>query len=219
MSKNKSIIVVDDHEFFRKGLILTINRYKDLHVIGEASCGDEFLTMLDKKTPDIVFMDIKMPGTNGIETTKQALEKNPGIIIIALSMYGEEEYLESMLEAGAQGFLLKNIDKEGLDRALSAICEGRQYFSEELIPYFTKKYLKKSSSNDAGGQGLTKREMEVLGLIAEGFTNKEIAEKLFISERTVTNHRSNLNQKTCSHNTASLLAYAIKHKLVKMAIG
>jgi DNA-binding NarL/FixJ family response regulator len=216
LSKEKKVVVVDDHEFFRKGLILTINRYKHLQVIGEASCGDEFLNMLDEKTPDIVFMDIKMPGINGIETTKQALEKNPDIIIIALSMYGEEEYLESMLEAGAQGFLLKNIDKEGLDRALNAICEGRQYFSEELIPYFTKKYIKKGTSNNAGGHELTKREIEVLGLIAEGHTNKDIAEKLFISERTVTNHRSNLNQKTGSHNTASLLAYAIKHDLVKI---
>ncbi len=214
MGKDKSIFVVDDHEFFRKGLIFTINRYKHLQVIGEASSGDEFLDMLDDISPDIVFMDIKMPGINGIETTKKALEKKPGITIIALSMYGEEEYLESMLEAGAQGFLLKNIDKNGLDRALTAICEGRQYFSEELIPHFTKKYLKKSAAKATDDPGLTKREIEILELIAEGLTNKEIAEKLFISERTVTNHRSSLNQKTGSHNTASLLAYAIKHKLV-----
>ncbi len=208
-----NIFLVDDHEFFRNGLSVAINRSDNMQVIGEASNGAEFLKKTENNIPDIVLMDIKMPKMDGIEATIQAVKKFPGIKIIALSMFGEEEYLESMLEAGAQSFLIKNIGKEELFNALEKVAQGKQYFSEELIPYFTKKYIGK---NDIDNPKLTKREVEVLQLIADGLSNKEIANKLFISLRTVTNHRANLNMKTGSKNTAGLLAYAIKKNLVNL---
>jgi DNA-binding NarL/FixJ family response regulator len=208
-----NIFLVDDHEFFRNGLCVAINRFDNMQVIGEANNGEEFLKKISNNVPDIVLMDIKMPTIDGIEATKQAINKYPDIKIIALSMFGEEEYLESMLEAGAKSFLIKNIGKEELFNALEKVSEGKQYFSEELIPYFTKKYIGKNNIDDPK---LTKREIEVLQLIADGLSNKEIADKLFISHRTVTNHRANLNMKTGSKNTAGLLAYAIKKNLVNL---
>lgn len=209
----QNIFLVDDHEFYRKGLSVTINRFDDMQVSGEASNGQEFLDQLAYKLPDIVLMDIKMPVMDGIEATNKAMKLYPDLKIVALSMFGEEEFLESMLEAGVKGFLLKNIGQEGLRNALTKIAEGKQYFSEELIPYFTRKYMGKNAS---GENQLTKRELEILQLIADGLSNKDIADKLSISLRTVTNHRSNLNIKTGSKNTAGLLAYAIKNDMVNI---
>ncbi len=214
MNSKAKIVVVDDHEFFRKGVILTINRFKHFEVVGEVSNGKEFLDFINKNQADIVLMDIKMPQLNGIEATKIAMKKFPYLKIIALSMFGDEEYLEQMLGAGIQGFLLKNIDKDGLEHALQMILDGKQYFSEELLPYFTKKYLQKDKPDKK--PALTNRETEVLLLIAEGLTNQQIADKLHISLRTVTNHRANLNQKTGSKNTVNLLSYAVKNNLVKL---
>ncbi len=210
-----NIFIVDDHEFFRKGLKVTINRFKDMQVIGEASNGIEFLDMMNQSIPDIVLMDIKMPKMDGIKTTKKALEKNPNIKVIALSMFGKEEYLEDMLEAGAKSFMLKNIGKEELEYTLQKIAQEKQHFSEELIPYLTKKYTQKHDIYNPNH--LTKREIEILQLIADGLSNKEIADKLFISLRTVTTHRANLNMKTRAKNTAGLLAYAIRNNLVKIS--
>lgn len=214
--KTLNIAVVDDHSFFRKGVVMTLGRFKYANVVFEASNGQEFLDLLDQHPVEVVLMDIKMPVMNGIEATEKALEKKPDLRIIAFSMFGDEDYLEKMLAAGISGFILKNIEKEGLDRALQAVADGRQYFSEELIPYFTQKYIKKDEPDANDDVALTKRELEVLSLIAEGFSNQEIADELFISIRTVTNHRANLNMKTGSRNTASLLAYAIKNNLIEM---
>ncbi len=160
-------------------------------------------------------MDIKMPEMDGITATQKTIEKFPTIKIIALTMFGEEEYLESMLNAGAFGFLLKSIDKEGLFRAIQAVSEGRNYFSEDLMPYFTNKYLRKTKQKE-NEVSLTKREIEILNLVSKGLTNKEIADKLFISLRTVTNHRAKLNIKTGSKNTVNLLSYAIRNNLIEL---
>ncbi len=214
MTDKIKIAVVDDHEFFRKGVILTLSQFRYATVVFEASSGEDFLSKLLETPVHIVLMDIKMPGINGIEATRQALKINPSLKIIALTMFGDEEYLESMIEAGAQGFILKNIDKEGLDRALQVVAQDNQYFSEELLTYMTRKYLNKKEENNA--PKLTKREVEVLQFIAEGLSNKEIAGKINVSVRTVTNHRANINCKVGTKNTAGLLAYAIKNKLVKL---
>jgi DNA-binding NarL/FixJ family response regulator len=214
MSSQKSkILVVDDHEFFRRGVILTLNRFENLEVIGEAENGKQCLEFLKHTVPDIILMDIKMPEMDGIETTEQVMKQYPDIKVVALTMFGDEEYLQNMLENGIQGFLLKNIDEDGLKHALDALMSGKQYFSEELLPYFTNKYMGKSDESESQ---LTKREKEILQKISEGLSNKEIADTLCISIRTVTNHRANINMKTGSKNTASLLAYAIRHNLVKI---
>ena len=214
MEEKLRIIVVDDHEFFRKGLVLVLNKMKFVEVVAEATNGQELLTTLDNYPADIVLMDINMPGMNGIEATQKALSKFPNLKIIALSSNEDEASLEVMIDAGVKGFLLKNIDKEVLSRALQAISLDKPFFSEEFMPYFASKYFHdKTPAKDQGNQ-FSKRELEVLQLIASGFSNQEIANKLFISLRTVTNHRASLYQKANVNNTAALLALAIKSKWV-----
>ncbi len=208
------VIVVDDHEFFRKGLVYVLNRLKYVELIGEATNGQEFLNILDKNIPDIVLMDISMPNLSGIEASKLALAKYPDMKIILLSSHQDEQFLEAGIEAGIKGFLLKNIDKEILEHALQVVAQDKPFYSDEFLPYFTKQYL--SSKNSSNSIQLSKREMEILQLIGAGFTNQEIADKLFISLRTVTNHRASMYQKTNTNNTAGLLAISIKNKWVKL---
>lgn len=211
-----TIMIVDDHEIFRKGLAMVINKMKNTKVVAEASNGQEFLDILEKTKIDLVFMDIQMPIMNGIEATKAALLKYPDLKIVALSMFGEEEYLQNMVDAGIRGFLLKNISKEDLSRAIQLISEGKNYYSEELLTFFTRKYMAPAKQQENPEINLTKRELEILQLIAEGFTDAEIADKLFISQRTVNGHRASLIAKTGSRNTVNLLTYAIKNGLVEM---
>lgn len=213
MSDKIKILLVDDHEIFRNGLIMVLSKLKNIEVVGEASNGLEFLKILEEhKDTEIVLIDIKMPIMNGIEATKEALSKYPNLKVIALTMFGDDEYIDNMLEAGAKGFLLKNVNKEGLSRAIKAVSENHNYFSEELLSFFTKK--KKLNEKAPQQIALTKREIEVLQLIAKGLSNQEIAEKLFISTRTVDGHKTNLIAKTESKNVVGLLSYALKHKLV-----
>lgn len=211
MPKQNKIIVVDDHELFRKGLIMTINRLKNAKTVAEAGNGQEFLEVLKKNDADIVFMDIEMPVMNGIQATKEAIKSHPNIKIIALSMFADDEYVQSMLDAGAKGFLIKNINREGLEKAIELISEGKNYFSDELWTFFTKKISPKEKKAN-----FTKRELEVLELICQGLTNEEIAQELFISERTVIGHKSKLIAKTECKNTVQLVSYAIKNKLVEI---
>lgn len=214
MDNTLRIIVVDDHEFFRKGLVFVLNRLKYVELIAEATNGQEFLDLLDKKEVDIVLMDISMPNLNGIEASKLALAKYPKLKIILLSSHQDEQYLEAGIDAGIKGFLLKNIDKEILEHALQVVAQDKPFFSDEFLPYFTKQYL--SIKNPTHNIQLTKREMEILQLIGAGHTNQEIADKLFISLRTVTNHRAALYQKTNTNNTAGLLAISIKNHWITL---
>lgn len=189
---------------------------KFVEVVGEATNGQEFLDMIDSHAVDIVLMDINMPNMDGVEATKKALANHPSLKIVALSSHQDEAYLETMIEAGVKGFLLKNIDKDILNRALQAVAQDKPFFSEEFMPYFTKKYFNVKTQPSPADNQISKRELEVLQLIASGYSNQEIADKLFISLRTVTNHRASLYQKTNVNNTAALLALAIKNKWVKI---
>ncbi len=209
------IIIADDHEFFRNGLKMVINRLKYAKVIGEAANGKDLLELLEKKEPDIVLIDIEMPVMNGIEATRIALETYPDLKIVALTMFEDGEYVQSMIDAGAKGFLLKNITKDVLDQALQAVSSGNSYYSPELWEFFTRKISKDNRKEDEEIQ-LTKREKEILQLICDGLSNKEIADQLFIAERTVVGHKSNLLSKTNCKSTIGLLSYAIKNKLVEL---
>ncbi len=206
------VIIVDDHEIFRSGLKMVINKLGYAKVVAEAADGAEFLALLDEEETDIVLMDIEMPVMNGIEATKRAIAKKPALKVIALTMFKEDAYISHMIEAGVKGFLIKNIRKEVLDRALQAVYNGKTYYSEELWDYFTKSRVKDDKpENDLA---LTRRELEVLALLAEGLSNKEIGDRLFVSERTIVGHKSNLMAKTNTKNTVSLLAYAIRNGLI-----
>ena len=215
MLSNIKLCIVDDHEIFRTGLKLVFNKNDDIDVVGEAGSGEEFLQLMDEVHFDVVLMDIKMKGIDGIETTEKALQKNPNLKVLVLSTFGEEEFLQQIINVGAKGFLLKNVDKQTLFNAISLVYNNQNYFSPELIPFFTNKYINRNNFEEHDAE-LSKRELEVLVLIGEGLTNAEIAEKLFISIRTVDTHKNNLISKTGSKNIVSLLIYAIKNKIISI---
>lgn len=215
MEEKLKVLIVDDHEFFRHGLKMVINRLKYAHIVGEAANGEDFLKMIPAKKPDIVLMDIQMPLMNGIEATEKAMEKYPDLKVVALTMFEDEEYLQRMIDAGAKGFLLKNITRDVLDQALQAISSGNNYYSPELLEFFTRR-VSKDHKDDEGDIHFTRREKEVLQLLCDGLSNKEIADKLYISERTVVGHKSNLLSKTNCKSTIGLLSFAIKNKLVEI---
>ena len=212
MSEKKKIgvAIVDDHQLFRNGLKFIINSEPDIEVVIEASNGKEFLAFLENYNPDVVLMDINMPEMDGVETTRQALMKHPGLQVLILSMYSDIEYYNTMIELGVKGFILKDIDNNELVDAIRKVNSGGSYFSQELL----LKLIKHKPSNS--GIELTKRELEVLELICSGYSNQQISEELFISQRTVERHRSSLLYKTGSKNSVSLVVYAIKNGLVKI---
>jgi DNA-binding NarL/FixJ family response regulator len=212
MTKERKIGValVDDHQLFRNGLRFIIDNEPDIQVVIEASNGKEFLFFLDNVKPDVVLMDISMPEMDGVEATKNALAKYPDLNILVLSMYSDVEYYNTMIELGVKGFILKDIDNSELAIAIRKVYAGGNYFSQELLLNLIK------NKPEAEGVDLTKREKEVLELICKGYSNQQISEELFISQRTVERHRSSLLYKTDSKNSVSLVVFAIKNKLVKI---
>lgn len=210
MNKIKTVIV-DDHNLFRNGLKFILNQFENIEVVGEASNGKEFLILLENITlPDIVLLDINMPILNGIEAAKISLQKYPKLKIIVLSMYGESEYYNTMIDIEVNGFILKDCDNKELKEAIERVHAGGTYFSQEILISL----IKEKKSNEK--INLTKREKEILELICKGYSNNEIAEKLFISQRTVERHRANLLEKTNSKNSISLVVFALKNKLVDL---
>jgi DNA-binding NarL/FixJ family response regulator len=208
------IIIADDHQLFRNGLKILLNAFPEFEVVGEASNGEEFLKILKNTQADVALMDINMPEMDGIEATKKGLKLCSEINFIALSMYGEEEYYYKMVDAGAKGFLLKDSDISEVKEAILTVVKGGNYFSQELLYHVIQKI--KHRENESKSANLSKREKEILFKICEGLSNQEIAENLFISKRTVDKHRANLLGKTNSKNTASLILFAIKNKLIEI---
>jgi DNA-binding NarL/FixJ family response regulator len=208
------IIIADDHQLFRNGLKILLNAFPEFEVTGEASNGEEFLKILKNIQADIALMDINMPEMDGIEATRKGLKLCPGIDIIALSMYGEEEYYYKMVDAGAKGFLLKDSDISEVKEAILTVRKGGTYFSQELLYHVIQKI--KHREHESKSANLSKREKEILFKICEGLSNQEIADTLFISKRTVDKHRANLLGKTNSKNTASLILFAIRNKLIEI---
>ena len=205
------IIIADDHAIFRAGLKLILDGISDCKVIAEASNGKELLQCLNKFQADIVFLDIRMPIMDGIETTRQIRSKYRELSIIALSMYSEIEYFNKMREAGVAGFLLKNTQPEELKEAIRAVCNGEQYFAKEFAQLVSGS-VKKSKMAIL----LTNREKEILQLICNGLSTNEMAEKLHLSSHTVEGHRKSIMMKTDCNNTASLVAFAIKNQIVEI---
>lgn len=208
------IIIADDHQLFRNGLKILLNAFPEFDVSAEASNGEEFLKILKNTQADIALMDINMPEMDGIEATRKGIRLNTGINVIALSMYGEEEYYYKMVDAGARGFLLKDSDISEVKDAILTVLKGGSYFSQELLYHVIQKI--KHREHESKAANLSKREKEILFKICEGLSNQEIADTLFISKRTVDKHRANLLGKTNSKNTASLILFAIRNKLIEI---
>jgi len=216
MMEKVNIFLVDDHKLFREGLKLLLKNIEEVNEIWEASNGEEFLKRLSEQNPDLVLMDIEMPVLNGIDATTQALARYPNLKIIALSMYGDEEYFQRIIDAGACGFLMKNSDFSEVRRAVTNVLQGNNYFTEEILYKLVNKFKTRQAVPEDTVVTLSDREKEVLILICKGLSNQDIADQLFISKRTVDHHRASLMTKTNTNNAASLVVYAVKHKLVEI---
>lgn len=212
------VLLVDDHALFRGGLKGLLAGSGRCEVVGEASDGIEFLQMFPGSGADVVLLDIDMPGMNGIEAAQKALEADPGLKIITLSMHGDEDYYFKMVSVGVKGFLLKSSEIDEVLTAITAVDRGGSYFSQELLRTLVGN-LKTAPHNvpeEESADHLSERELEILLLICQGYSNQEIADKLFISKRTVDKHRANILDKTGCRNTANLVVYAIKNSLVEI---
>jgi DNA-binding NarL/FixJ family response regulator len=208
------IALADDHQLFRNGLKILLGSFSEFEVVAEASNGNELLRAMETSPSDIVLMDISMPEMDGVEATGILSRQLPGTRVIALSMYGEEEYYYRMIDAGAKGFILKDSDITDVHDAIIAVYKGGNYFSQELLYHVINRI--KNREQEVKSSSLSKREKEILLKICEGLSNHEIADSLFISKRTVDKHRANLLAKTGSKNTASLILYAIKNRLIEI---
>ncbi|WP_321373727.1 response regulator transcription factor [uncultured Draconibacterium sp.] len=216
--KKTTTIIVDDHKIFRDGLIMLLSNFDFVSVVGQASNGEEFLELLESVTPEIVLMDINMPKMNGIEATKHALNKYPEIKIIALTSFADDEYIEQMISAGVEGYMLKRSDIEDFEKAIKKVAAGGSYFSSEIIKVISRN-LYKAKERKSGEKMLsnfTSREKEILSLICKGLNNEQIAELIHLSPKTVEKHKSNLFQKTETFNTVNLVIYAFKNQLIDL---
>ena len=212
------IFLVDDHTLFRNGLRGLLDSREDCVVVGDASTGEEFLEQLQECDADVVFMDIAMPGIKGDEATARALEIRPDLKVITLSMFGDDDYYFRMVSVGAKGFLLKSSDIDEVIAAIETVATGGSYFSQELLDSLVSnlRTTPQPENEQVDEESLSERELEVLLEICRGLSNQQIADKLFISKRTVDKHRANILAKTGCPNTANLVVYAIKHNLVEI---
>lgn len=215
------IALVDDHSLFRHGMKMLLSSYPDFVVVADAGSGEEFLDRLEQVEPDVVFMDYSMPGLNGAETAAKALERYPDLKVITLSMYGDTAYYSHMVAVGAKGFLLKDSGFDEVIEAVETVHGGGEYFSESLLESLSHSMRSVRVGVDLStdlidADRLSEREIEILVAICQGLSTQEIADKLFISKRTVDKHRANILEKSGCKNTASLVVYAIRHGLVEV---
>ncbi|NVN94845.1 MAG: response regulator transcription factor [Bacteroidetes bacterium] len=217
MNKIK-IVLVDDHRLFLDGIKSLLSEVDFIDIIGEASSGNEALDLLSNIKPDIIMMDISMKGLSGIDVSKEITKLYPDIKIMILSMHTNEEFVINAIKAGAKGYLSKDTSKEELLDAIQIIQEGGECYSKLISENFLKSYVKKYKAEQSliENKILTQREIEILKLAVHGLSNKEIADKLFISTKTVDSHKNNIMQKLKLKNTAEMVLYAVKNKLIEI---
>lgn len=218
MSEKKSLLVVDDHPMFRQGLVTFLSQTTGFEIIGEAANGHEGLTKARQLKPDLVLMDISLPDMNGIDVTRQILSSNPGIKVIILSMHSKIDFITDAFKAGASGYITKETTGEKLIECLETVGKGEYYMdtaiSQEVIKNILIDQQSAGKIRNPGYSSLTPREQEIMILIAEGRSTKQIASKLFISQKTVENHRASIFNKLNVHNTMELMRYAAKYGLI-----
>ena len=207
------IVLVDDHKLLRDGLRNIIEKKSNMHIIGEASDGREAIKLASKLLPDVIIMDVAMPGLNGIEAAAQIVKKEPEIKIIGVSMHSGKQFIQGMFKAGAFGYLLKDGDADELIMAISTVIENKKYLSKDLNQEFLTELNKRESIKKTL---LSAREKEVLQLIAEGKSSKEIGEMLFLSPKTIDVHRNNIMRKIELYTIPELTKYAIQKGLTTL---
>ena len=210
------IVLADDHKLMRSGLRVLLEQQPDLTVMGEASDGREAVALVASQRPDVLVMDIGMPSLNGIEAAAQITQSNPEAAIVMLSMHSDESYVLRALKAGAKGYLLKDSAEADLIRAVRAVAEGKSFFSPAVSRVLLDDYVRKlnRSGTEDPYELLTPREREVLQLVAEGKSNKEVAQLLNLSVYTVETHRSNIMEKLNLHGVPELILYAVRKGII-----
>lgn len=220
MSKIR-LLLVDDHEIVRAGLRMLFLAEEDMEIVAEAGSGAEALTAVSQTRPDVVIMDVAMPGMSGIEATRRIKEASPETAVLALTMHEDEQYFFEMLNAGASGYVPKRAAPDDLVSAIRAVSQGQAFLYPSLAKLLVQDFLQRSDGErgdeETAVTGLTPREREVLIAIAEGHTNREIAEKLVISVKTVDRHRENIMRKLNLHNRVELVKYAIEKGLITVS--
>ena len=207
------VLIVDDHNLVREGLKAVFDQGSEVEVVGEAGSGEEALEMVDKAKPDVVLMDISMPGMNGIQATKLIREKCPDAKVVMLTMLDQEGYVYEAVKAGATGYMLKNTSSDDLVNAIQTVAEGKALLHPDATAQLLKEFVT-LADNKAKDYGLSNREMEVLQLLSEGNTNKEIAKALWISEQTVKTHVAHIFDKLGTSDRTETVATALRSGLV-----
>lgn len=216
MSKIR-LLLVDDHEIVRAGLRMLFSAEPEVEIIGEASSGEEAVTAVQSLQPEVVLMDVAMPGIGGIEATRRIKAAHPQVAVLALTMHEDQEYFFEMLAAGASGYVPKRAAPDDLMSAIHIVRQGDVYIYPSLARLLVKDFLHRSeASAPEAREELTPREQEVLTCIAEGYSNREIADALVISVKTVDRHRENIMRKLQLHNRVELVKYAIEKGLISV---
>lgn len=210
------ILLADDHGVVRKGLRFLLESEADLEVVGEAADGHEAVEMAGRLQPNVIVMDIGMPRLNGIDATTQIVKTHPEVAVIMLSVHSDETYLVRTLSAGAKGYLLKDSAEEDLVRAIRSVSQGKPFFSPAIAKSLLDDYVRRLQQSGVTDsyELLTDREKQVLQLLAQGKTNKDVATLLDVSTYTVETHRTHIMQKLNLHNTAEIVLYAVRKKIV-----
>ena len=211
------LLLVDDHEVVRSGLRMLLENQADLKIVGEASNGGQALELVETLRPDVVIMDITLPDISGIDATRQIKKLYPKVAVVALTIHEDQQYFFEMLQAGASGYVPKRAAPDDLITAIRAAHHGETYIYPSLAKLLVKDFISRGEEDETREtmSGLTRREQEVLALLAEGKTNEEIAGLLIISVHTVARHRENLMGKLGLHNRSELVKYAIRKGLIK----
>jgi two-component system response regulator NreC len=207
--KKIRVLIADDHTIVRSGVRLLLEGESDMEVVGEALSGDAAVEMAETLQPDVILMDITMPGLDGMEATRRIKEKSPHIGVLVLTMHRSDEHFFAMLKAGASGYVLKAAETNELLNAVRSVARGEAFLYPAMAKRLMQDYLSRtSSSSDSARELLTPRERQVLQLIADGYTNKEIADRLVLSPSTVHSHRNNLMRKLDLNTQHGLIQYA-----------
>ena len=209
------VLIVDDHAILREGIRALLSLYSDIEVVGEASDGFEAINKTHQLSPDIVLMDIAMPGMDGMEATRQIKTRWPQIKVLVLTMHRSDEYFFEMLKVGASGYILKGAETSDLIRAVRVVGRGEVFLYPTMAQKLVKDYLNFTQWGDGLGSSLSPREKEILRLMSEGYSTKEIAEKLVISPSTIHSHRSNLMTKLGLNSRHELIQYARQRGLIQ----
>lgn len=212
---NIKVLLVDDHKIVRDGIKLMLKSQAGIDVVAETDDGQKVTELLEHTPVDVIVMDINMPEMNGIQAAKMVKKAYPDIKILALTMSSDDTHIRQMVQAGASGYIMKSAGREELTEAIQDVMEGKHYFSDQATQSIMMDLVKnKGKSSAPDPVHITDRELEVLQMIVKEHTNQEIAEKLYISPRTVDAHRRNLLQKTGARNTAGLVKYAFQNNLI-----